>query len=98
MTSVSANSSDIAQLLDQLETAGANFTKNFRALDEEITTLTSRGFTGEAAQALEQTYTQKVQPVLKEISNETEKKASYMAEQKQGFERLTSNLDSTMRR
>ena len=97
MNKVELVGKDIQELQQLLENTAADFLKNFNDLNVELTTLTSRGFTGEAAKALIDTYESKVRPALETIAKETQKAADYMAERKSGFDRLMSDLGDNMR-
>lgn len=88
---------DIDELDNLLYDTAQDFLKNFNLLDAELKSLTSRGFTGDAATALFDTYTKKVEPTLQDIAKVANKFSQYMSEQKAGYHKLMSDLDMTAR-
>lgn len=88
---------DINELDDLLYNTAQDFIKNFNLLDAELKSLTSRGFTGDAANALLDTYTKKVEPTLQDVAKVASKFSEYMNEQKTGYQKLMSDLDMTAR-
>ena len=91
-------SDSLDELTDELYTAASNFGRSFDELDERLTTLTSRGFTGEAADALMQKYNSSVKPKLQEVKKQTDQATNFMEDKGLGFKKLSSKMEDIANR
>lgn len=90
-------SQELGTLTEELYTAAVNFGKSFNNLDERLNSLTSRGFTGEAADALMQKYNSAVKPKLQEVKKQTDEATSFMEEKNEEFGKLSSKMEDIAR-
>ncbi len=90
-------SKELQALEDELFTAAANFGKSFDELDSRLSSLTSSGFTGEAADALIQLFNSRVKPKLLEVKKQTDQAAGFMDDKAKGFAALSSKMEDIAR-
>ena len=90
---VRVNAVELKNIIETLEGALSNYNKKFAELEEGITTLTSRGFTGNAAEALMANYNSRTKPELEEVKRSTTKVINYMKEQQTRFNSLSQKLN-----
>ena len=84
---------ELRNIIDTLEAALDNYNRKFQELDEGITTLTSRGFTGNAAEALMGKYNTQTKSELEEVKRSTTGVINYMKEQQAKFNTLSQTLN-----
>jgi hypothetical protein len=95
MNDVILKDSELKALISELEAAESKFTTSYKLLEERLTGLTSRGFTGEAAEALIAKFNSTLKPNSEELIRVVAAALSTMREKEVGFQRLMANLTDT---
>lgn len=92
LNEINVTSSDLNILTQELETAYANFKKSYSELEEGLNTLTQRGFTGDAAPVLMNTFNTKVKPNGEAMMRTVDSVINTMREKTAGFNRTVESL------
>lgn len=81
LNEINVGRQELNTLTEELKTAYANYNKSYKALEEGLTTLTQRGFTGDAAPVLMNTFNTKVKPNGEAMMNVVNRAITTMEEQ-----------------
>ena len=92
MNEVVLKDSELKALISELELAVTKFTTSYNSLQERLVGLTSRGFTGEAAEALMAKFNGTLKPNSEELIKTVNNTVNVMREKEVGFQRLMTNL------
>ena len=95
MNDVILKDSELKALISELEAAVQKFTTSYNSLEERLVGLTSRGFTGEAAEALIAKFNTTLKPNSEELIKVVSSALNTMKEKEVGFQRLMTNLTDT---
>ena len=95
MNEVILKDSELKAMIGELEAAVSKFTASYNSLQERLTSLTSRGFTGEAAEALMSKFNSTLKPNSDELIKTVNSALNTMKEKEVGFQRLMANLTDT---
>ena len=98
METIHVTKEDLTNMISELENAIEKFNKSFNALEEGMVSLTSKGFTGDAAETLMVKFNGAVKPNLESVRAETTRVLDYMKEQSTKFDRLNQQLQDSMNR
>ena len=97
MNIINVGATELRELTEQLNTAYTNYQKSYAALEEGLTTLTSRGFTGDVAPVLMNTFNTKVKPNGEAMREVVKKAITTMEEQTIKFNRASDDMVSIAR-
>lgn len=97
MNIINVGATELRELTEQLNTAYTNYQKSYAALEEGLTTLTSRGFTGDVAPVLMNTFNTKVKPNGEAMMEVVKKAITTMEEQTIKFNRASDDMVSIAR-
>lgn len=97
MNIINVGATELRELTEQLNTAYTNYQKSYTALEEGLTTLTSRGFTGDVAPVLMNTFNTKVKPNGEAMMEVVKKAITTMEEQTIKFNRASDDMVSIAR-
>lgn len=98
MDNVVVLDSELKTLISELESAVSKFNTSYNSLEERLVGLTSRGFTGEAAEALMSKFNSTLKPNSEELIKVVDGVLNTMTEKEVGFQRLMANLQDTANR
>ncbi len=98
MDTIHVTEEQLRALIGELENALERFNGNFKALETGLVGLTSKGFTGDAAETLMTKFNGTVKPNLESVRSETSKILGYMQDQLIAFNKLNADLDAEMNR
>lgn len=92
MNEVIVKDSELRGLISELESAISKFNTSYKSLEERLTSLTSRGFTGEAAEALMGKFNSTLKPNSEELIKVVSNTLNVMQSKEAEFQRLMGNL------
>lgn len=92
LNEINVTSQDLNTLTQELENAYANFNKSYKALEERLISLTSRGFTGDAAVVLMERFNTSVKPNSEAMMKVVNGVINTMHEKTAGFNRTVDSI------
>ncbi len=96
MDTIHVTEEQLRAMISELESAIERFNKSFNALESGMVGLTSKGFTGNAAETLMTKFNSSVKPNLESVKTETGKVLEYMQGQLIKFNKLNADLQDRM--
>lgn len=97
MNIINVGATELRELTDQLNLAYNNYKKSYAALEEGLTTLTSKGFTGDVAPVLMNTFNTKVKPNGEAMMEVVNRAIATMEEQTMKFNKTSDDMISIAR-
>lgn len=97
LNQISVGIKELNTLTEELKYAYESYQKSYKALEEGLTNLTQKGFTGSVAPVIMNTFNTKVKPNGEAMMNVVNRAIVTMEEQTLNFNRAVGNMEDIAR-